>query len=155
MLLWEAPNSFLGSMLRLQDLHHHKQTFAIWSPVLLGIIRVRFIWRFSRWNTIYMQSPSKVARCLNGTLLISWNIFCRSPNVRVERNHGDHYSKALLFNGERHWDAERRSAGLRLHSVLLVEQESSQAPGSVVFPEHVFVNSGEVRGFGVGHTGMW
>lgn len=80
-LLWEAPKGFLGSMLRLQDLHHHKQTFAIWSWVLLGITHARFIWRFSKWNTIYMQSPSKVARCLNGTLLISWSIFVDSPQM--------------------------------------------------------------------------
>lgn len=96
-LLWEAPDGFLKSMLRWQDLRHHKQTFTIWSCVLLGLTRVRFIWRFSKWNTIYMQSPSKVARCLNGTLLISWSIFVDLPNVRVERSHGDHYSKALIL----------------------------------------------------------
>lgn len=47
-LLSEVPDGFLGSMLRLQDLHHHKQTFAIQSYVLLGITHVRFIWRFSK-----------------------------------------------------------------------------------------------------------
>lgn len=81
-LLWETPNGFLESMLRLLDLHHHKQTFAIRSCVLLGLTHVRFICRFSKWNTIYMQSPSKVARCLNGTLLISWKNFCRSSKCQ-------------------------------------------------------------------------
>lgn len=43
-----------------------------------------------------MQSSSKVARCLNGTPLMSWRIV-DPPNVRVERSHADHYSKALLL----------------------------------------------------------
>lgn len=37
--------------------------------------------------------------------------------------------------------------------MLLVEQEFSQASGSVVSPEHVSVNSGEVTGFGEGRQG--
>lgn len=48
-----------------------------------------------------MQSPSKVARCLDGTLLISWNIPVDPPNVRVERSHGDHYPKAFTVRQEK------------------------------------------------------
>lgn len=43
-LLCEVPNGFLESMLRLQNLPHHTQAFAIWSFVLLGLARVKFIW---------------------------------------------------------------------------------------------------------------
>lgn len=93
-LLWEAPNGFLKSMLRLLDLHHHKQTFAIWSCVLLGLTSVRFIWQFNKWNTIYMQNSSKVARCLNGTLLISWSIFFRSYKCQSRKE-----SWRSLFQG--------------------------------------------------------
>lgn len=132
-------------MLRLQDLHHHKQTFAIWSWVLLGITHVRFIWRFSKWNTIYMQSPSKVARCLNGTLLISWSIFVDSPQMSELKEAMEITIPRLSFYGERSWCAERKMAGLRPHSMLFVGQESHSTPSSAVSPERISTDSGDVR----------
>lgn len=84
-------------MLRLQDLHHHKQTFAIWSWDLLGITPSDLFGDLAS-EIQYMQSPSKVARCLNGTLLISWSIFVDSPQMsELKESHGDHYSKTLIL----------------------------------------------------------
>lgn len=143
-LLWEAPKGFLGSMLRLQDLHHNKQTFAIWSWVLLGITHVRFIWRFSKWNIIYMQSSSKEARCLNGTLLISWSIFVDSPQMSELKEAIEIIIPRFSVYGERNWCAERKMAGLRPHSMLLVGQESHSVPSSAVSPERVSIDSGDV-----------
>ena len=51
-------------------------------------------------------------------------------------------------------EMQEEKSGLRSHSMLLVKQEFSAAPGSVVSPEHVFVNSGEVRRVWRGHAGM-
>lgn len=51
-------------------------------------------------------------------------------------------------------ESRRKSAGLSSHSVLLVEQDFSAATGSVVSPEHVFVNSGEVRRVWRGQAGV-
>ena len=143
-LLWEAPKGFLGSMLRLQDLHHNKQTFAIWSWVLLGITHVRFICRFSKWNTIYMQSPPKEARCLNGTLLISWSIFADSPQMSELKEAIEIAIPRFSVYGERNWCAERKMAGLRSRNMLLVGQESHSAPSSAVSPGRVSIDSGDV-----------